>query len=143
LYGPKDNFDPASSHVIPALIKKCVDATRENSEYITAWGTGKATREFLYVDDCARAIVLAMERYSKSDPVNIGAGFEINMKDLTELIVELTGFKGDVRWDHSKPDGQPRRCLDTTRAEIEFGYKAKMDFREGLRKAIDWYNENC
>jgi GDP-L-fucose synthase len=139
LYGPKDNFDPKSSHVIPAIIKKCVDAIREGSDHITAWGTGKATREFLYVDDCAEAVILALEAYNKSEPVNIGAGFEISMKDLTELIVRLTGFKGEIRWDSSQPDGQPRRCLDTTEAEKEFGFKAKMGFEEGLKKTIDWY----
>jgi len=142
LYGPRDNFDPASSHVIPAIIKKCVDATRKNLDNITAWGTGKATREFLYADDCAEAIILAMEKYDKSEPVNIGAGFEITMKDLTELIVKLTGFKGEVKWDHTKPDGQPRRCLDTNLAETEFGFKAKMGFEEGLKKTIDWYKRN-
>jgi len=142
LYGPRDNFDPNSSHVIPAIIKKCVDATRENKKSIIAWGTGTATREFLYVDDCAEAIILAAEKYDKSDPVNVGAGFEISMKELTELIVELTGFKGDIEWDSSKPDGQPRRCLDTALAEREFGFKAKMDFREGLLKTIEWYKEN-
>lgn len=142
LYGPRDNFDPASSHVIPAIIKKCVDAQQAGDDHIVAWGTGVATREFLYVDDCADGIILAMEKYNKSDPVNLGAGFEISMKDLTMLIVELTGFKGEVRWDNTKPDGQPRRCLDTTRAEREFGFKAKMDFREGLKRTIDWYREH-
>ena len=142
LYGPRDNFDPSSSHVIPAIIKKCVDAIKADADSITAWGTGKATREFLYADDCAEAIVLATEKYEKSDPVNVGAGFEISMKELTELIVELTGFKGDIKWDTSQPDGQPRRCLDTNRAEKEFGFKAKMDFREGLKRTIEWYKEN-
>jgi GDP-L-fucose synthase len=139
LYGPKDNFDPKSSHVVPAIIKKCADAIRDGNDHITAWGTGKATREFLYVDDCARAIILALEAYNKSEPVNIGAGFEISMKDLTELIVRLTGFKGEIRWDTTQPDGQPRRCLDTTKAEKEFGFKAEMGFEEGLKKTIDWY----
>lgn len=142
LYGPGDNFDPGSSHVIPAIIKKCVDAVRGNEKFITAWGTGKATREFLYAEDCAEAIVSAAEIYEKSEPVNIGAGFEISMKELTELIVGMTGFRGEIRWDSSKPDGQPRRCLDTTRAEKEFGFKAKTDFREGLKKTIEWYKEN-
>jgi GDP-L-fucose synthase len=142
LYGPKDNFDPKSSHVIPAIIKKCVDAIREGNDHIIAWGTGKATREFLYVDDCAEAIILALETYNKSEPVNIGAGFEISMKNLTELIVKLTGFQGEIRWDTTQPDGQPRRCLDTTRAEKEFGFKAKMGFEEGLKKTIDWYMSN-
>jgi len=139
LYGPRDNFDPNSSHVIPAIIKKCVDATRDNLDSITAWGTGAATREFLYADDCADAIILATEKYNKSDPVNLGAGFEISMKDLTELIVKLTGFKGEIKWDTTQPDGQPRRSLDTTLAEKEFDFKAKMDFREGLMKTIEWY----
>lgn len=125
LYGPGDNFDPSSSHVIPALIKKCVDAKRQNADSITVWGTGKATREFLYVDDAARGIVLAAQKYDKPDPVNIGAGFEISIRDLVAMIVKLTGFKGKVDWDKSKPDGQPRRCLDTTRAKAEFGFEAK------------------
>ena len=141
LYGPRDNFNPNSSHVIPAIIKKCVDAKRANLDSITAWGTGKATREFLYADDCAEAIIHATERYEKSEPVNIGAGFEITTKELTELIVELTGFKGEIKWDSSKPDGQPRRCLDVTKAEKELGFKAKIDFREGLKKTIEWYEE--
>jgi GDP-L-fucose synthase len=146
LYGPGDNFDPRSSHVIPALIKKCVDAMSNNEfritnnePQITVWGTGKATREFFYVEDAAEAIVLATEKYNKSDPVNVGAGFEISIKELVELIVELTGFKGRIIWDKSKPDGQPRRMLETTRAFTEFGFKAKTDFREGLKKTIQWY----
>jgi len=139
LYGPGDNFDPASSHVIPALIKKCVDAKQKGEKEIVVWGTGAATREFFYVEDCAAAIVLAMEKYNKSDPVNIGAGFEISIKDLVDLIVELTEYKGAVIWDRTKPDGQPRRMLDTTRAFHEFGFKAKTDFRKGLKKTIDWY----
>lgn len=145
LYGPRDNFDPESSHVIPALIKKCVDAMSQpptsnlQPPPITVWGTGKATREFLYVEDCAEAIVLATEKYNKPDPINIGAGFEISIKDLVKLIVKLTGFKGRIIWDSTKPDGQPRRMLDTTRAFEEFGFKAKVVFEEGLKKAIDWY----
>ena len=142
LYGPGDNFDPKSSHVIPAIIKKCVDALRSKSDSITAWGTGAATREFLYVDDCAEAIILATEKYSSSEPVNVGTGFEISMKELTELIAELTGFKGRIEWDTSKPDGQPRRCLDVTRAKNEFGFEAKTGFRDGLKKTIKWYTEN-
>jgi GDP-L-fucose synthase len=139
LYGPGDNFDPRSSHVIPALIKKCVDAmTREDPE-IVVWGTGNATREFFYVGDAAEAICLATERYDKPEPVNIGAGFEIPIRDLVGLIVELTGFKGRVVWDASKPDGQPRRMLNTNRAFQEFGFRAGTDFREGLKKTIDWY----
>ena len=139
LYGPGDNFDPNSSHVIPALIKKCVDARVKGEATIEVWGTGKATREFFYVEDAARAIVEATEKYNKSDPVNIGAGFEISIKDLVELIVELTGYKGEIIWNPTKPDGQPRRMLDTTRAYQEFGFQAKTDFREGLQKTIAWY----
>lgn len=139
LYGPKDNFDPASSHVIPALIKKCFDAIKEGMPSITVWGTGRATREFLYVEDAAEGIVLATERYEKPDPVNLGAGFEISIKDLVLLIAKLTGFKGEIIWDSSKPDGQPRRCLDVSRAEREFGFKAGTGFEEGLKKTIDWY----
>lgn len=139
LYGPGDNFDPRSSHVIPALIKKCVDAVAAKEREISVWGTGKATREFFYVEDAAEAIVLAMEKYDRSDPVNIGAGFEISIRDLVGLIVELSGFKGKVIWDKTKPDGQPRRMLDTTRAYHEFGFKAQTDFRAGLAKTIEWY----
>ncbi len=142
LYGPSDNFDPGSSHVIPALIKKCFDAIKNNENEIVVWGTGKATREFLYVEDCAEGIVLATERYNKPDPVNLGAGFEISIKELAELIVELTGFKGKINWDITKPDGQPRRCLDTTKAEKEFGFKAKTKFDEGLKRTIQWYKNN-
>jgi GDP-L-fucose synthase len=142
LYGPRDNFDPESSHVIPALIRKCVEAKEAGRAEITAWGTGRATREFLYVEDCAEGIVLATERYDQSDPVNLGAGFEISIKDLTELIVRLTGFRGRIAWDPSKPDGQPRRCLDTSRAEQAFGFKARTSFEEGLGRTIDWYLAN-
>jgi len=139
LYGPGDNFDPRSSHVIPALIKKCVDAVRQGDEEIVVWGTGAATREFFYVEDAAAAIALATEKYDKPEPVNIGAGFEISIRELVGLIVELTGFTGRVVWDTSKPDGQPRRMLDTTRAFQEFGFRARTDFREGLTKTIAWY----
>ena len=139
LYGPGDNFDPRSSHVIPALIKKCVDARIRGEGEIIVWGSGKATREFFYVEDAAEAIVLATERYNKSEPVNIGAGFEISIRDLVELIVELTGFKGRIAWDATQPDGQPRRMLDTTKALQEIGFRAATDFREGLRKTIAWY----
>lgn len=139
LYGPRDNFDPSISHVIPALIKKCVDAVEEGARSITVWGTGKATREFLYAEDAAEGILLASEKYDKSDPVNLGAGFEISIKDLTALIVKLTGFTGEVTWDTAKPDGQPRRQLDTSRAKEEFGFVAKTGFEEGLKKTIDWY----
>jgi GDP-L-fucose synthase len=139
LYGPEDNFDPKSSHVIPALIKKCVDAKQADEEEVVVWGTGKPTREFLYVDDAAEGIVLAAERYDKSDPVNLGAGFEISIRELAELIVELTGYTGKIVWDASQPDGQPRRMLDTGRAFQEFGFRAQTGFREGLKKTIDWY----
>jgi GDP-L-fucose synthase len=139
LYGPRDNFDPASSHVIPALIKKCFDAMEQGESEIVVWGDGSPTREFLYVEDCAEAIVLAAERYNRPDPVNIGAGFEISIKDLVELIARLTGFQGRIRWDTTKPNGQPRRCLDISRAEKEFGWRAKTGFEEGLRRTIEWY----
>lgn len=142
LYGPGDNFDPKSSHVIPALIKKCFEAIKANEKEIVVWGTGKATREFLYVEDAAEGILLAAENYNKSDPVNLGAGFEISIKDLVELIVKLTGFKGKIIWDTTKPDGQPRRMLDTTRAEKEFGFKAGTLFEEGLKKTIEWFKKN-
>jgi GDP-L-fucose synthase len=139
IYGPGDNFDPASSHVIPALIKKCVDAIERGERQITAWGTGQASREFLYVEDAARAIILATEKYDKPDPVNIGSAMEITIKDLLVLIAELAGFRGEILWDPSKPDGQPRRSSDTGRAREAFGFQAQTDFREGLRKTIDWY----
>lgn len=141
LYGPGDNFDPRSSHVIPALIKKVFDAIDKREEEVVVWGTGRATREFLHVDDAAEGILLAAERYDKSDPVNLGAGIEISIKDLVRLIVEYVGFTGKVVWDTSKPDGQPRRCLDTSKAEREFGFTAQVDFREGLKETIDWYRE--
>ena len=141
LYGPGDNFSPKSSHVIPALIKKCIDVKVAGKDEIVVWGTGKATREFLYVDDAARGIILATEKYNKSDPVNLGAGFEISINDLVDLIVKLTGFKGKVVWDKTKPDGQPRRCLDTSRAKREFGFVAKTDFETGLKKTINWYKK--
>ncbi|HIJ72202.1 MAG TPA: GDP-L-fucose synthase [Planctomycetes bacterium] len=142
LYGPGDNFDPASSHVIPALIKKCVDAVSSGSDYIECWGTGAASREFIYVADAAEGILLATEMYNKPEPVNIGAGFEIKIKDLVEKIAKYTGFTGGIRWDGSRPDGQPRRRLDIWRAKAEFGFEAKMDFDEGLKKTIKWYIEN-
>jgi GDP-L-fucose synthase len=140
LYGPRDNFDPESSHVIPALIRKCVEAIERGDDHITCWGTGTATREFLHAEDCAEGLVMAAESYDKSEPVNLGAGFEISIKDLTEKIVRLTGFTGRIEWDATKPDGQPRRCLDTSRAEREFGFRARIGFDEGLRQTIDWYN---
>ncbi len=139
LYGPRDNFDLKSSHVIPALIKKCVDAVQSGDDHIVVWGTGKVSREFLYVEDAAEAIVLATERYNKPDPVNIGAGFEITIKDLVESVARLAGFKGRIIWDKSKPNGQPRRMLDALKAEKELGFKAKTDFKEGLKNTIEWY----
>jgi GDP-L-fucose synthase len=142
LYGPRDNFDPQSSHVIPALIKKCFDAIKAGASEIVVWGDGSPTREFLYVEDCAEAIVLATERYDEPNPVNIGAGFEISIKDLVELIARLTGYQGRIVWDTSKPNGQPRRCLDTTRAEKGFGWQARTGLEEGLRRTIDWYRNH-
>jgi GDP-L-fucose synthase len=139
LYGPGDNFDPASSHVIPALIRKCVEAADEGRDEIEVWGTGKATREFLYVDDCAEAIVLAAEKYDGAEPVNIGAGFEITIKELADMIARLSGFKGRLTWDATKPDGQPRRRLDVGRARRLFQFEARVQFEEGLRKTIQWY----
>ena len=142
LYGPRDNFDLESSHVIPALIRKFTWAVENNKKEVEVWGTGKASREFLYVEDVAEAILLATERYNKPEPVNVGAGFEIKIKDLVELIAELTGFDGKIEWDTTKPDGQPRRCLDVSKAKEDFGFKAKTDFREGLKKTIEWYFAN-
>jgi len=139
LYGPGDNFDPASSHVIPALIKKFVEAVESGAKSVEVWGTGAASREFLYVDDAAEGIALAAERYDKPDPVNLGAGFEVTVRDLATLIADLAGFEGEIAWDTAKPDGQPRRCLDVSRAEQEFGFRAKVDFREGLERTIAWY----
>ena len=139
LYGPGDNFDPESSHVIPALIRKCVEAAERGASEIEVWGTGKATREFLYVEDAAYGIVLATERYDGADPVNLGANTEISIKDLVELIVAETGFKGEVVWDTTKPNGQPRRCLDTTRAEQLFGFRAQVPLREGIERTVAWY----
>ena len=142
LYGPGDNFNPESSHVIPALIKKVFDVKDKRERHITVWGTGKATREFLYVEDAAEGIALATEKYDRPEPVNLGAGFEISIKSLVELICELTEFDGEIEWDTSKPDGQPRRCLDTTKAREEFGFEAKTTFREGLKNTIKWYANN-
>jgi len=142
LYGPRDNFDPRSSHVIPALIKKFVEAKEGGADSVTLWGTGKATREFLYVEDAARGIRLAAERFNGPEPVNLGAGFEISIMNLALLVKELTGFDGELVWDTSKPDGQPRRMLDTSRARERFGFVAGTDFREGLKRTIDWYIEN-
>jgi GDP-L-fucose synthase len=142
LYGPGDNFDLASSHVIPALIRKCVEAKEQGKDEIVAWGDGSPTREFIYVEDAAEGIALATQYYNRSDPVNIGSSFEISIKELTELIARLTGFEGRVRWDTSKPNGQPRRKLDTTRAKEYFGFSAKTNFEDGLRKTIEWYLAN-
>jgi GDP-L-fucose synthase len=148
LYGPRDNFDPETSHVIPALISKCFDAMyelnkpdkrKEPHDPITVWGTGKATREFLYVEDCAEAIILATEKYNKPEPINIGAGFEISIKELVDLLAKLTEFRGEIVWDTTKLDGQPRRKLDVSRAEQEFGFRARTSLEEGLKKTIDWY----
>jgi GDP-L-fucose synthase len=142
LYGPADNFDPSSSHVIPALIKKCVDARDVGAPSIEVWGDGTASREFLYVDDAAEGIVLMTERYDGSEPVNLGSGQEITIGDLVRLIAELTGYRGRIEFDPSKPNGQPRRCLDVSRAEREFGFRAKTDFRTGLRETIAWYEQS-
>ena len=142
LYGPGDNFDLHSSHVIPAIIRKCLEAKERGGESIACWGDGSPTREFLYVEDAAEGILLAAEKYNKSEPVNIGAGSEIGIRELTELIAELTGFKGWIVWDTNQPNGQPRRCLDTIRAREEFGFAAKTDLRQGLMQTIEWYRDN-
>lgn len=142
MYGPGDNFDPQSSHVIAAIIRKVREAKRDNKNNIEVWGSGKATREFLYVEDGAEGIILASEKYDKPDPVNLGSGMEISIKNLAELICRLMDFRGAIRWDDSKPDGQPRRMLDTRLAEKEFGFKAENSFEDGLKKTIKWYEEN-
>ena len=142
LYGPGDNFDPVSSHVIPAMIKKLIDAKDGGEERVVAWGTGEASREFLHVEDAAEGILLAAEHYDRPDPVNLGSGEEIKIKDLVHLISDLTGFEGEVEWDVTKPDGQPRRKLDTTKAKQEFGFEAQMRLAEGLRRTIEWYERN-
>ena len=142
LYGPGDNFNPASSHVIPALIRKCVDANAAGLDEIVVWGDGSPTREFLYVEDAAEGILLASEKYNDSEPVNLGSGHEIRIKDLVEMIADKTGFTGKFAWDTSKPNGQPRRMLDTSRAYERFGFKAQMPFDQGLQNTIDWYHEN-
>ena len=139
LYGPGDNFDPRTSHVIPALIRKFVEAKESGNGRVEVWGTGRASREFLYVDDCARAIVLATRHYDKPEPVNIGAGMEITIAELAEKIGRLVGFEGELVWDETKPDGQPRRCLDTQRAADEFGFRAETAFDEGLQRTIEWW----
>ena len=142
LYGPGDNFNPESSHVIPALIRKCIEAVEKGEDQIIVWGDGSPTREFLYVEDAAEGILLAAERYNSPEPVNLGAGYEISIKELAELIADLTGFDGELVWDTSKPNGQPRRALDTTRAKKYFGFEAEMQFKEGLRQTVEWYREN-
>ena len=142
LYGPGDKFHPAVSHVIPALIKKCVEAVEDGADRIEVWGTGSASREFLYVDDAAEGILLAAEHYDGEDPVNLGASREMPIKELVELIAELTGFEGDIHWDTTKPDGQPRRGVDPSRAAAAFGFHAETDFREGLARTIDWYRNH-
>lgn len=142
LYGPRDNFNPKSSHVIPALIRKVIEAQERGDKEIVAWGDGLPTREFLYVEDAADGIVSATENYNESDPVNLGSGYEISIKDLTEMIIEMTGFKGELKWDTSKPNGQPRRGLDVNRAKEKFGWQAKMNFKTGLVNTIEWYKAN-
>lgn len=142
LYGPRDNFKEESSHVIPALIKKAIEAKESNSDHIDVWGTGSATREFLYAEDAAEGIVKATENYDGRDPVNLGSGMEISIKDLVTKICEVVGFEGEIRWDTTKPDGQPRRNLDTTRAEERFGFKAQTNFDEGIKNTVEWYLEN-
>jgi GDP-L-fucose synthase len=142
LYGPRDNFNLETSHVIPALIRKCIEAKERGDKEIVAWGTGSPTREFIYAGDAAEGILMAAESYNDSEPVNLGSGMEISIKDLIELIARLTGFEGEIVWDKSKPDGQPRRALDTQRAFDYFGFRAQMSFEEGLKNTIDWYLEN-
>jgi len=142
LYGPRDNFDPASSHVIPALIRKFIEAVDEGRQEVEVWGTGTASREFLYVKDAARGIALATEQYNGPEPVNLGSGREITITDLVNLIARLTGYAGKIRWDHTKPDGQPRRCLDTSRAKRAFGFEAMVGFAEGLEQTVAWYQAN-
>ncbi|MBV0900416.1 GDP-L-fucose synthase family protein [Haloarcula salina] len=141
LYGPRDDFDLETSHVIPAIIRKAIEARERGDDAITAWGTGEPTREFLYVKDAAEGILDATEQYNRSDPVNLGSGDEISIRDLIETIVDLTGFDGDVEWDTSKPDGQPRRRLDTSRARERFGWEATTELEDGLRRTIEWYEE--
>jgi len=143
LFGPRDNFDLHSSHVIPALIRKCLEAKQRGAKEIVAWGTGKVSREFLYVEDCAEGLVLGMEKYDGDQPINLGSGREITIKDLTELTAGLTGFDGKIVWDSSKPDGQPRRCLDVTRAKTLLGFEAQTTLEDGMRKTIDWYRSTA
>lgn len=141
LYGPGDNFDPKSSHVIPALIKKFVDAVDKNRNRVIVWGTGKASREFLYVEDAARGIAMAAQKYNKPEPVNLGSHFEIQIRDLVLMIAQMTGFKGKIIWDKTKPEGQPRRKLDVSKAKKYFGFKSEVDFKSGLKKTIEWYKK--
>ncbi len=143
LYGPEDNFDPGSSHVIPALIRKVYEAQQRGDKQLPVWGDGSPTREFLYSTDAARGIVMASQFYNESDPVNLGTNYEISIKDLVELISDLMGFDGEIVWEIDKPNGQPRRCLDTTRAQEKFGFVAQMEFKEGLQKTIEWYRQNA
>jgi len=143
LYGPEDNFDPGSSHVIPALIRKVYEAQQRGDKQLPVWGDGSPTREFLYSTDAARGIVMASQFYNESDPINLGTNYEISIKDLVELICDLMGFDGEIVWEIDKPNGQPRRCLDTTRAQEKFGFVAQMEFKEGLRKTIEWYRQNA
>lgn len=143
LYGPEDNFDPGSSHVIPALIRKVYEAQQRGDKQLPVWGDGSPTREFLYSTDAARGLVMASQFYNESDPVNLGTNYEISIKDLVELICDLMGFDGEIVWEIDKPNGQPRRCLDTTRAQEKFGFVAQMEFKEGLQKTIEWYRQNA
>ncbi len=143
LYGPRDNFDLHTSHVIPALIRKCVEAKKRGDKEITAWGTGQVSREFLYVEDCARGLVDAMEKYDSPEPMNLGSGREITIKDLTELVAKLVGFEGKITWDSTKPDGQPRRCLDVSRAKAEIGFTSETSLEAGLKKTIEWYSQHA
>ena len=142
LYGPRDNFDLETSHVIPALVRKCVEATRTNASNLVVWGTGQATREFLYVEDAAEAIVLGAERYDAAAPVNLGSGEEVSIRKLVDIIKDMTGYRGEVTWDGTKPDGQPRRCLDTSRARDLFGWQAQVPLREGIKRTMEWYIGN-
>jgi GDP-L-fucose synthase len=142
LYGPGDNFDLHSSHVIPALIRKCVEARERGDREITAWGTGKASREFLYVDDCAEGLILALEKYESAEPMNLGNGREVTIRQLTELVAKIASFEGRIVWDASKPDGQPRRCLDVSRAAETIGFRAKTSLEDGLRQTVEWFEKN-
>jgi GDP-L-fucose synthase len=142
LYGPHDNFHLHTSHVIPALIRKCVEARERGDAEVVAWGSGSASREFLYVDDCAEGLLLALEKYDSPEPINLGNGREITIKDLTEMVARIAGFKGRIRWDLTKPDGQPRRCLDVSRAARELGFQAKTSLEDGLKKTVEWFEKH-